>query len=211
KANAAAFLAGSVEEIREQLRLDLGAPDNVAVIEQLDAADSAAREVDVQGVFALEIRIAKRMNLDDVALDAVPAGGAVNFRFIVAIVLQLADELRRREHFAIENAVRRAINASAGLIHMPRETLIDHAPVSEPVVGEEAGADQHQAKEGAHERQAHAGEQKIAIDSQSHDVSRSYPRTKFLELPEAPYSLHASEMDGAGMPPYFPGLGGNAG
>jgi len=65
----------------------------------------------------------------------------------------------------------------------------DHAPVSEPVVGEEAGADQHQAKESAHEREAHAGEQKIAIDSQSHDVSRSYPRTKFLELPEAPYSL----------------------
>ena len=43
----------------------------------------------------------------------------------------------------------------------PARCSIDHPAVSEPVVGENSGADQQQAKEGAQQRQAQAGEQEI--------------------------------------------------
>ena len=135
KADPAAFLAGSVKEIGEQFGLDFGALDDVAVIEQLDAAHAAASEIDVQRVLALEIGVAKRVHLDDIAVDGVPAGRAVYFRFVVAIVLQLADELGRREYLAIEDAIGRAIHAGAGLEHVTRQALIDHVAVAEPVVG----------------------------------------------------------------------------
>ena len=158
KADPAAFLAGSVKEIGQQLRLDFGALDDVAVIEQLDAAHAAAGEIDMQRVLAFEKGIAKRVHFDDIAVDAVPAGRAIYFRFVVAIVLQLADQLSRCEYLAIENAIGRAIYAGAGLEHPSREPLVDHVAKGEPGVGENAGDDQHQAEETGEERQAKARE-----------------------------------------------------
>src|SRR5260370_5704621 len=164
----APFLAGSVEKIGQKFRLDFRALHDVPVIEQCDAADTATGEIDVQGIFAFEVRIAQRVNLDDIAGDGVPTGGAIHLSLVVAIVLQLADESRRSEHFAVEDPIGRAINASAGLVHVAREALIDHASVSEPVISEDSTEDQHNADGGRYQRQAEAGNQKITMNSQAH-------------------------------------------
>jgi hypothetical protein len=102
---------------------------------------------------------------------------SIYFGSIVAIVLQLADKLGGCEHFAIEDAVWRAIDPSAGLVHVARETLIDHAAVGDPVVNEDSGKDQHSAGRGADQRQAHTGKQELTTDAQLHSGYRFFLRT----------------------------------
>src|SRR5690348_4559328 len=139
--NPTALLARCIEEIGEQLRLDLRALDNVSVVEQGDAAHAATCEIDVQGVLAFEVGIAQRMDLDDITLDAIPTGSPVDFRLVIAVVLQLADQLGRGENLAVEDTIRGAIDAGARLKHVAGEVLINHAAEGKPVVGEDAGKD----------------------------------------------------------------------
>ncbi len=96
KANPAPLFPRVIEEIGQQLRLDFRALHHIAVIEQLDAADAAARKIDVQCVFALEEGVVKRMDLDDVAVDAVPAGSALDLGLVIKTKRgKLADSGRR--------------------------------------------------------------------------------------------------------------------
>src|SRR5262249_34554332 len=139
KLNFATFLARTVEEIGQQLRLDRRAVELAAVAARSDGAHRSVGKLHVEAVRAGKIRVLLWLNLDCLALDGVPARCVGGFRFAVAGALEPIDELRRGQFFAGEDLPGSAEDPRRGLRSVAGQPLIDHAAVADPVVGEDPG------------------------------------------------------------------------
>ncbi len=83
EADYPAFLARTVEEIGDRLRLDLRGIARQAVVELCDAGDGGTREINSQGVGAPEIGIGGRTNLYRRTCHAIFPRGARHFALLI--------------------------------------------------------------------------------------------------------------------------------
>ena len=74
--------------------------------------------------------------------------------YSAALMLELPDQFGSGQDLSVENAIRRAEDPSARLVHVPGHALIDHPPIRYPVISENRGGDQKDAYDRREQREA---------------------------------------------------------
>src|SRR5580693_2512 len=171
EANHAAFFAGTIEEVGDQLGLDIRSDARGVVGKLQDPGDRAAGETHAEGVPTLEIRVARRPNIDCRTLDLEFSRRALDFAFLIACAQKIGGQVAGAHGFTGINVPRAGKHSRSVLVNLAGEALIDQFAELNVVIGENRGGEHQQYKGRAEHGQTNARCPETSLDSNTQPVS----------------------------------------
>ena len=145
-AHRAPLLSGAVKKVGDQLRFDFRRRQLRPAAQSLNRTHFFPRELHGQAVRSRKIRQFRRPNVHHAAVRCVlPKSRVICFR-AVADSLQIGRQLVRTQNLPRRNLRRRGKNLRAVLQDVAGKPRVDHAPVFDVVIPEDADCD-HDATE----------------------------------------------------------------